>query len=167
MDKDGELGRIAKEEDGSIVKHPIPVTLLRVELERKTTRVTGAVWRTLLTTDGGEAGNQLGLLANAQEHVDRSLSQTLLGQEQMEDSNVQTYNVTDVVRDLEFSVCSSTLCVDNTLRDPFPVEVCKQVDQMEVLEQERSVGANPQGGFRVHDLWDGQHTVYILCIERI
>ena len=48
----------------------------------------------------------------------------------------------------------------NTLRDPLPVEMCKQVDQVEVLEQERSVGANPLGGSRVHDLV----TVSILSI---
>jgi len=73
VDEEGELGRVTEEEDGRVVKHPVPVALLGVELEGETTRVAGAVSRALLTTDGGEAGNHLGLLAHAPEHVDYSL----------------------------------------------------------------------------------------------
>lgn len=35
-----------------------------------------------------------------------------------------SYNVTDIVKNLEFSVCTSTLGVDNTLWDPLTIEVC-------------------------------------------
>lgn len=35
VDEEGEVARIPQEEDGRVVEHPVPVTLLRVELERK------------------------------------------------------------------------------------------------------------------------------------
>lgn len=64
----------------------------------------------------------------------------------------RSYNVTDIIQHLEFSVCTSTLGVDDTLRDSLTIEMCEEIDQVEVLEKERTIGANPLGGLRVHDL---------------
>ena len=44
--------------------------------------------------------------------------------------------------DLEFSVSSSSLGVDDSLRDTFTVEVSKQVDQVEILKEERAILTN-------------------------
>ena len=76
VDEDGEFGRIPDEENRGVVEDPVPVALLCVELEGKPTGVTSTVWRTLLTTNGRETSEHLGLLANALEHVDDSLSNT-------------------------------------------------------------------------------------------
>jgi hypothetical protein len=43
------------------------------------------------------------------------------------------------------TVCSTTLGVDNTLRDTLAVEVREQVDQVVVLEKERAVLADTLG----------------------
>lgn len=51
VDEDGKLGGIAQEEDGSVVKDPVPVTFLCVELHGKPTGVPGTVWGTLLATN--------------------------------------------------------------------------------------------------------------------
>lgn len=48
----GKLGRVSEEEDRGVVENPIPVALVGVELQSKTTRVTSTVRRSLLTTDG-------------------------------------------------------------------------------------------------------------------
>jgi len=45
---------------------------------------------------------------------------------------------TDIVKSIGCpvdTVCSTTLCVDNTLRDTLTVEVREQVDQVVVLEK--------------------------------
>lgn len=39
MNENGEFGRITKEEDGGIVKDPIPIALFRIEFEREPSRI--------------------------------------------------------------------------------------------------------------------------------
>lgn len=132
VDEDGELGRVAKEEDGGVVEDPVPVALLGVELDGEATGITGTVGGTLLTTDGREAHKGLGLLANTLEHVNGG-------------------DVTDVVGDLEFTVGTGTLGVDDTLGDSLAVKVGQQIDQVEVLKEQRTITTNPLGGLRVKD----------------
>ena len=74
VDEDRELGRVTEEENWGIVEHPVPVTLVGVELQSKSTGVTSTVGRSLLTTDGGETSEHVRFLANAFEHVDGSLN---------------------------------------------------------------------------------------------
>ena len=40
MNEDWKLGGIPQEEDGSIVKDPVPIALFRVELNREASRIT-------------------------------------------------------------------------------------------------------------------------------
>jgi hypothetical protein len=40
--------------------------------------------------------------------------------------------ISDIVSDLEVAVCTGTLGVDDTLRDALSVEVCEEVDVVEV-----------------------------------
>lgn len=61
------------------------------------------------------------------------------------------YEIANVVRNLEFTVGTSTLGVDDTFWDPLAVKVCQQIDQVEVLKEERSILANSLGVLRVHD----------------
>ena len=63
----------------------------------------------------------------------------------------RSYEIANVVRNLEFTIGTSTLGVDDTFRDPLAVKVCQQIDQVEVLKEERSIGANPLGGLRIHN----------------
>lgn len=41
----------------------------------------------------------------------------------------------------ELSICTCTLCVDNTLWDTLTIEMCQQINQVEVLEKKRTVCA--------------------------
>lgn len=70
VDEEWELGWVAEEEDWGVVVDPIPVTFLSIELDGETAWVASGIWRSLLTTDSGEAGDGLGLLADLVEHVD-------------------------------------------------------------------------------------------------
>ena len=132
MDEDGELGRIPHEKDGSVVEHPVPVALFGVELEGKPTRVTSTVGGALFATDCRETSKHLGFLADSLEHV-------------------RNGKITDVICDLEFTIGASTLGMHNTFGDPLAVEMRQQIDQVEVLEQERTVTTDPLGRLGVHD----------------
>ena len=113
VDEMRELGRITDEEDGSVVEHPIEVTLLSPDLDSETTRVTSGISRSGLTTDSGEADSCTGLGANFFEEAG-------------------TGEVTDVVGNLEVTVGTSTLGVDDTLWDTLSVEVSEEVNVVEV-----------------------------------
>jgi hypothetical protein len=63
-----------------------------------------------------------------------------------------TYNVTNIIGDLEFSVGPRTLGVYDTLRDTLSVEMSEQIDQVEILQEQRTVATDPLGGFRVEHL---------------
>lgn len=70
VDEERELSWVAQKEDGCVVVDPVPVALFRVELDGEAAGVAGRICRALLTTDGREAGDSLGLLANSLQHVD-------------------------------------------------------------------------------------------------
>ena len=64
MNKVGELGRVAKEEDGSVVEYPVEIALISTNLDGKTTRITGSVCRARLATNRGETNGSAGSVAN-------------------------------------------------------------------------------------------------------
>lgn len=153
VDEDGELGGIAQEEDGSVVENPVPVTLLCVKLHGKPTRIPGTVWGTLLATNSREPREHLGLLTHSFEHVDDSLIRDVSIESfyLSQGDRWVSYDVANVVRNLEFTIGASTLGMHNTFGDSFTVKMGEQVDQVEVLKEERSVTANALGSLGVHD----------------
>jgi len=119
VDEDGELGRVSEEEDGSVVGDKVPVTFARLELDRESTGITVSVGRTGLSTDGRESSGQ-GDLGSLFEHVGET-------------------EVLESIGTFENSVSSTSLGVNNTLGNPLSVKVTEQIDQVEILEQQRSV----------------------------
>lgn len=130
----GELGRISQEEDRGVVGNDIPVTLVSPELDRESTRITGTVVGTRLTTDSGESDGDGALLASLED--------------------VGKTKVVKRVGGLVESVGSATLGVNNTLWDTLAVEVRKEVDQVEVLEEKRAVLSDTLGLVRVRHAID-------------
>lgn len=124
VDEVREFGRVTYEEDGSVVKDPIPITFLGPELDGETARVTSSVGGPRFTTDGGETGGDANLLPG-------TLEEGLRG------------NVTQVMGDFKISVGTSTFGVDDTLWDTLAIEVSEEIDVMEILEEERPVEASP------------------------
>lgn len=149
VDEDGKLGGIAQEEDGSVVEDPVQVALLCVELHSKPTGVPGTVWRTLFTTNRRESCEHLGLLAHSFEHVDDSLSRTSVSSPSI--TQGVSYDIANVVGNLEFTIGASALGVHDTFGDSLTVKMGEQVDQVEVLKEERSVATNALGSLGVHD----------------
>ena len=74
MNKKRELGRIAQKEDGSVIKHPVVVALLSLELDAETSGIPGRIGRTLLTTNSAESGHAFRLLTHLAEEIGTTLS---------------------------------------------------------------------------------------------
>ena len=123
VDEERELGRITDEEDRCVVENPIPVALLGIVLNRKASGVSSSIWRAFLTTDRGETSNAASFLANIEEHVN-------------------VCDIANVVRDFEFAVCAGTFGMYNTLWNALTIEMGQQIDQVEILEQERAILTN-------------------------
>jgi len=93
MDKVGEFGGIAKEEDGSVVEDPVKIAFIGADLDGKPTGIAGSVRRTRLGTDCGETNGSTGSLANFLEEGGAG-------------------EVGDVVRHLKVAMRASTLSMD-------------------------------------------------------
>lgn len=123
---------IPQKENWSIIEYPIPIAFLCVELDRESTRIPSAVGGALFATDSRESGDATRLLAHLVEHV-------------------HVCQVGDIICDFEFTVGSGTLGVDDTLGNALTIEVGKEVDQVEVLEQERTIRADALRSLWVED----------------
>lgn len=74
--------------------------------------------------------------------------------EQVEDALRGTDNIANVIGNFKFAEGASTLGMDHTLGNAFTVEVCKQIDQVEVLQQQWAVGAYALRRLGIHNLED-------------
>lgn len=119
MDEVRELDWVLDEEHWSVVTDHIVVTLLGVMLDGETARITVTIIGTTLTSNGGEAQEDWGLLTNLIEE---------LGLAEM------GY----IVSDDTFTVGTSTLGVHNTLWNTLTSEVSELVNQVEVSQDDRT-----------------------------
>jgi len=132
VDEVREFCRITDEEHGSIVEHPIQVTLLGPDLHGETSGVTSSICATAFSTDGRETDGRSGFVAHFGEELCRG-------------------KIGDVVGDLEVTVCAGTFGMDNTLGDPLTIEVSEEVDMVEVLKEQWAIGRCSLGGIRLGD----------------
>lgn len=89
----GKLGRITYEENRSIVKDPIPVTVIRFQLDSETTRIASSIRGARLSPDRGETHSSGYSLADLMEQLLRR-------------------NITQVMSYLEVTVRSSAFRMD-------------------------------------------------------
>ncbi|MPN01697.1 hypothetical protein SDC9_148908 [bioreactor metagenome] len=122
-----ELERIAQEKDRGVVADEIPVAFLCVELDGEAADVAFGIGCAALAGHGGEAGEELGLLADLAEHLGAGVAR-------------------DVVGDGEGAVGAGTLGVHAALGNDFAVEVGELFEQPDILQQNRAARA---GGHRV------------------
>ena len=118
----GELQRVAQEEHRRIVADHVPVAFLGVELDGETADVSLGIGRAALPGHGGEAGEQLGFLADLR----KDLGAGVFG---------------DVVRDGEGAVGGGTLGVHTPLRDHLAAEVGELLQEPDILQQLRAARA--------------------------
>lgn len=116
VDKVRELDWIAYKEDRGVVEDPVPVSFLGADLDCETMRITRSVRRASLAADSGETHGNGGAVADL-----------------VEDSS--TADVGDIVGDLEVTVCTGTLCMDDTLGNTLAVKMREEVDVVEVYNQ--------------------------------
>ncbi|MCY1423442.1 hypothetical protein D9M71_391530 [compost metagenome] len=126
VDEVGELERIADEEYGSVIAHHVPVALLGVELQGEATHVALGISGSEFTCYGGEAREQLGLLADFGEH--RSLA--VAG---------------DVVGDDQGAIGAPALGMHDALGNALAVLMGQLLDQVVVLEQQRPARPGAEG----------------------
>lgn len=131
VDKVRELGRITKEEDRSVVEHPIHVSLCRPHLDGKSTRITSAIRRTRFATNSREANS------------DRTFS---LFTKEWRKTDVRNW-----VGGSVDTVSSTTLSVNDSLRDTFAIEVRDQVDKVKVLKQKGAFATGSLGFIGMRD----------------
>lgn len=62
------------------------------------------------------------------------------------------YQITDVVGKFKFAIGAGTLGMHYTLRNPLTIKVSKQVNQVEILKQERAILANSLGALGIRYL---------------
>mmetsp|Transcript_2170 Transcript_2170/g.5160 ORF Transcript_2170/g.5160 Transcript_2170/m.5160 type:complete len:491 (+) Transcript_2170:2452-3924(+) len=116
VDERGEQHGVPDEEDGRVVAHHVPVALLRVELERKPSRVSGGVRAPALSADSREARSQRRLLAHTVEQLRLAVLFDLAR------------------RHLEVAKGAPALGMHHALRNALSVESSKVVDEGEVLQ---------------------------------
>ena len=51
----------------------------------------------------------------------------------------QAYQIANIVCYFELSISTRALCMNDTLWYTFAIEVCQQIDQMEILQQQRAI----------------------------
>jgi hypothetical protein len=64
VDKVGELGGVAQEEDRSVVENPIEIAFIGADFDSETAGVTGSVRRAILSTNGRETNSSTSPVAD-------------------------------------------------------------------------------------------------------
>jgi hypothetical protein len=142
-----ELCWVTQEEDGGVVCDKVPVALLGLELDGETSRITSEIARAGLATNSGESGGDW-TLGTLLEHVGHTEVLETVGTFPYTVGS-RSFGVHDSLWD---SGISSALVGESRLcHSPLPIEVRKKVDQVEILQQERSVEARSLSGVRVRN----------------
>lgn len=141
MDEVREFGRISQEEDGCVIRHDVPVTLIRPHLDGEASWVASTVVGALLATDRRKSNSNWTFLSLRAEDVrDRQIIQR--------------------IRALEVSMSATAFGMDDTLWDTLTVEVGEQINQVEILEEERTILA---GSLCL--VWVGCRDAIAGCVE--
>src|SRR5690554_5462790 len=122
MDEIRELERIADEKDRRVVAHQIPVALLGIELEGKAAHIALGIGGAEFTGYGGEAGDEVGFLADAIEDRRPGIWREILGEG-------------------EGAVGAPALGVDHPLGDALAVLMGELFKQLPILHQYRAARA--------------------------
>jgi hypothetical protein len=123
VDEVGELNGVFNEEDGGVVSDHVVVAFLGVELNSESTGVSDGIRSTSLTSDSGETEEARSALTNLVEEVGLGKFRHITG-------------------DFKVAVGSSSLSMDDSLGNSLSVEMSELVNEVEVLEDNRSVGSN-------------------------
>jgi hypothetical protein len=123
MEEVWELHGVLDEEDWGVVANHVVVSFFGVELDGESTRISVAIVGYTLSSNGGESEEDWSSLANLAE--EGSLGEA-----------------GDIVGDLQESVSSSSLGMDDSLWDSLSGEVSKLVQKGEILSQDWSSWAS-------------------------
>lgn len=114
MDKVWELDWIFNKEHGSIVSNHIIVSFLCVELNSESSRISVGICSSLLSSYSREPKEQWSSFSYRVEEFGFAVFR-------------------DVISDLKISMGASSLGMNHSFRDPFPIEFGEFIDKVEVL----------------------------------
>ena len=126
-----EFQRVAHEEDGGVVAHHVEVAFLGIHLHREAARVAPCVGAAALACDGREARDDVGLRARL-EHFRLGVFR-------------------DVARHGEMAERARALGVGLALRDALPVEIRHLLDEVVIVQNDRTVGTDRERMFETLD----------------
>jgi len=165
----GELGWIANEENGGIVKDPIPVSFLSSELDSKATGIARSVGRSILSSDSGEANCGTYAVADLMEEgLGGDVAQIMGDLEVAMGTSSLGMNLHRIQISVLDEICSDLQNTYHSLWDSFTIKVSKEIDVVEIygngistkiaciqlnflltLEQERPVDSSTLGRKRL------------------
>ena len=120
VDEMGKFGWVAQEEDRRVIGHHIPIAIFCAKLDAEASRVASKIVRAGFATDRREADGDGTLFASLAENV----------------------GLTDVIHGLgtfESTMGATAFGVDDALGNPLTVEMGEEVDQVEILQQKRTI----------------------------
>ena len=123
VDEVGELDSVSDEEDRGVVANEIIDSFFSVMLDGEPSWISDDISGSLLSSDSGESGEDGSLLADLVEEV-----------------SLRVFR--DVSSNLEISMSSSSLSVDDSLRDSLRIKLLKLVNEMSVLKKSGSSDAS-------------------------
>jgi len=132
MDEVRKLARIADKKDGGVVAHHVPVPLLCVELDSETSGIPCGVCATLFAADCRETCKNGSLLADLTKERGLRI-------------------LCDIMSNLENPVSTRTFGMDDALRNALTIKMSKLVDEVKILEQDRTVGTSSLRGLIFRD----------------
>ena len=115
----GELDWVSDEEYGEVIEDKVLNTLLGVELGCPAANISNCVTRTLFTPNGRNAREKLSLLANLGEKFG-------------------IRKIRDVIRDLEFTECTSGFCVNTAFRDALSCKMSQNFHSLDVAQDRQT-----------------------------
>lgn len=119
MNEMRELGRISQEEDGSIVGDDIPIAFLSSHLNGKAPWITGKIVRAGFATNSRETNGDGTSLLFGTEDVGRTQVIERIGAD-------------------EFTVCTTTLCMDDSFWNTLTIEMGDEINQVAALVSENT-----------------------------
>jgi hypothetical protein len=123
MKKIGELDRVLNEEHRGVIANHIVVAFFSVELNSESSRVSNTVSRSSFASHCRESQEERSSLSDG-------IQELSLGK------------FSHIVSHFKIAMCTRALSVNDSLGDPFSVKLGELVNEVEILEEDRSSGAS-------------------------
>lgn len=135
VDEVGEFGGVSNKEHRCVVEDPVKIAFIGPHLNGETSRITSGVGGARFAANGGEAHGCTDLLSNGcEERTGRDIAQVMSELE----VTMGTGSFSVHLPEVEWMRNVTSDCTYNSLRDTLAIEVCKEVNVVEILAKHRT-----------------------------